>query len=133
MNNAKYIEVRAGVRYWEDASINGAEDEDGKLVPFRKGGCWCPVISLDDGLIQDWPEGMTASIHYKVCDQGEYWLLDAEKKRIAKYANDYVPDEFMCHGNRGYCDYIIFDVAADGKIVNYKKPGIDESRWEEIE
>jgi hypothetical protein len=27
--NATYIEVRAQVRYWEDATINGTEDTDG--------------------------------------------------------------------------------------------------------
>ena len=32
-----YIEVSAGVRYWEDATINGATDTDGTLTPMRKG------------------------------------------------------------------------------------------------
>lgn len=133
MDNAKYIEVIAGVRYWEDATVNGVADDDGKLIPFRVGDCWRPVISLDDGQVQDWPEGMTASIHYKVCDCGEYWLLDAEKKRIAKYGDDYVPDKFLCHGSKGWGDYIILNVGADGKILNYRKPVIDESRWEEMD
>jgi hypothetical protein len=35
--NPIYIEVEAEVRYWEDASVNGQEDTDGKLMPFRFG------------------------------------------------------------------------------------------------
>ena len=69
MKNAKFIEVEAGVRYWEDASINGVEDTDGK-VPFRKGDAWCPVIELQTGQVQNWPVGVEANIHYKVCDAG---------------------------------------------------------------
>ncbi|HDV6155981.1 TPA: hypothetical protein RJN95_006545, partial [Pseudomonas aeruginosa] len=57
---ATYIEVSAEVRYWEDAKINGKEDSDGSLVPFRRGDLWCPVICLEDGLVMNWPAGMIA-------------------------------------------------------------------------
>lgn len=30
---ARYLEVCAQVRYWEDATVNGAEDADGTLIP----------------------------------------------------------------------------------------------------
>lgn len=123
--SAAYIEVCAEVRYWEDATINGVEDTDGTLTPFRKGGTWRPVIRLSDGLVMDWPEGMTADIHFKVCDQGEYWLLDENKNRIAKWAGFYVPTDFLCHGDQGYGDYIIFKVGADGKIEKYRTPEIE--------
>lgn len=35
MNNFNYIEVEAGVRYWQDASVNDQEDEANslKLIP----------------------------------------------------------------------------------------------------
>lgn len=69
-----YIEVSAGVRYWEDASVNGAEDTEGSLIPFRKGDNWEPVIRLADGMVMEWPQGTTADVHFKVCDAGEYWL-----------------------------------------------------------
>lgn len=52
---ATYIEVSAGVRYWEDATINGATDTDGTLTPMRKGDNWEPVIRLADGMVMDWP------------------------------------------------------------------------------
>ena len=50
-----YIEASAGVRYWEDATINGKDDTDGTLTPLRTGTNWCPVIRLADGVVMDWP------------------------------------------------------------------------------
>jgi hypothetical protein len=29
MSKPKYLIVEAGVRYWEDATVNGVEDKDG--------------------------------------------------------------------------------------------------------
>lgn len=124
-----YIEVSAEVRYWEDATVNGIEDSDGKLIPLQKGELWAPVIRLSDGVLMDWPDGFEADVHYKVCDQGEYWLLDEALRRVAKWASHYVPDEFLCHGDNGYGDYIIFRVGADGKIANWRTPGIDPAEW----
>lgn len=127
--NAKYIEVKAGVRYWEDATINGVEDEEGDLTPFRVGDCWCPVIELATGIIQDWPKNMVAGIHFKICDDGEYWILDENKNRIGKWNGDYVPNKFLCHGDNGYGDYIVFDVDKDGKIIGYKTPMVSQGEW----
>jgi hypothetical protein len=121
---AIYIEVCAGVRYWEDASVNGVEDTDGVLIPMRKGGTWTPVIRLADGAVMDWPQGMTADVHYKVCDQGEYWLLDDDLGRVAKWAGFYVPDDFLCHGDHGYGDYIIFKIGGDGLIEGWRAPEV---------
>jgi hypothetical protein len=131
---AEYIEVSAEVRYWEDATVNGQEDTDGSLIPFKSGLLWKPVIRIADGVVMNWPQGTVASIHYKVCDAGEYWLLDAEKKRIAKASGYYVPDG-LCHGDTGCGDYIIFDVDGSGQIAKYSKPDIElstdesESGW----
>lgn len=30
------LKVEAGVRYWEDATVNGIEDVDGALIPCKK-------------------------------------------------------------------------------------------------
>jgi hypothetical protein len=122
MKNPEYIEISAEVRYWEDASINGVEDSDGTSIPCRKGDLWTPVVRLDDGLILDWPEGKKADIHFKVCDAGEYWLLDAEKTRIAKWAGFYVPDDDLCPGKSSHGDYIIMCVGSDGKIDGWRRP-----------
>ena len=138
MSEPAYIEVSAEVRYWEDASVNGSEDTDGTLIPFRKGGLWGPTIRLADGAVMDWPQGMTADVHYKVCDAGEYWLLDADRNRLAKWAGFYVPDDFLCHSGTGYGDYIILKIDAEGLIQNWSRPDVrmvcacdedDQSGW----
>lgn len=126
---ATHIEVEAGVRYWEDSSVNGVEDGDGTLIPFRNGDAWCPIISLADGRVENWPSGTESSVHYKVCDAGQYWLLNAAGERIAKWGGFYVPDDFLCHGGDGYGDYIILEIDGDGLINNYAVPAIDPDRW----
>ena len=124
----KYIEVSAGIRFWEDAIVNGVEDFDGSSMPLRVGDKWCPTIRLEDGYIVGWPEGTTADVHYKVCDQGEYWLT-TDNGRVAKWRGDYVPDDFLCHGEDGFGDYIIFEVGADGKIKGWQQPVIYADWW----
>ncbi len=142
--SATYIEVSAEVRYWEDAQINGIEDTDGTLTPFKRGELWCPVIRLADGQVVDWPEGTVADIHFKVCDAGEYWLLDDSKQRIGKWGGYYVPDDFLCPGDTGYGDYIILKINAEGAIQKWTPPAIEwgcdcddddesQSRWKKME
>jgi hypothetical protein len=127
MENARFIEVSAEVRYWEDGTLNGKEDTAGE-IPLRRGDNWEPIIELHTGQILDWPQGVEASVHYKVCDAGEYWLLNENRERIAKWKGHYVPDAVLCAGSRGHGDYIIFTVSADGKIVKWA-PRLDEERW----
>lgn len=130
----RYLHVSAAVRYWEDARVNGVEDTKGALIPFRNGPFWCPIIDLETGTVVAWPEGMVASIHYKVCDAGHYWLSESAGpggERL-KWAGDYVPAAFLCHGDRGYGDYIIFDVDADGKIANFRRPTVDPGQWVKV-
>lgn len=129
MIKAKYLEVLAGVRYWKDAEVNGVEDVEGNLIPFRQNDLWKPIIDIENGVILDWPQGMIANVHYKVCDQGKYYLLDENKNRIAQWRGYYVPDSFLCHGDQGFGDYIIFDVDQNGKIKNYQKPVVDRDTW----
>lgn len=128
MKQARFIEVSAEVRYWEDAYLNGEEDADGK-IPLRNGILWEPVIDLENGKVQNWPEGTAADVHYKVCDQGEYWLLSESKQRIAKWNGYYVPDKILCVGDEGYGDYIIFEVGVDGFIIGWNKPILDAEQW----
>jgi hypothetical protein len=128
----KYLRASAAARYWEDADINGVIDADGSLIPLRKGDCWDPTIDLETGAVLDWPKGTTASIHYKVCDQGQYWLQDAECRDVAKYLSDYVPD-LLCVGDNGYGDYIILNIDADGLIEGWRTPSIDPEQWDVIQ
>lgn len=114
----KYLQAKCGVRYWEDASVDGVEDTDGTLIPCREGDLWSPLIELETGRILNWKQGVEASIHYKVCDAGEYMLLDAAKEVVKRIA-DYVP-AIMSPKDSGYGDYVIMDVNADGVIQNWK-------------
>lgn len=129
MKPAMYIEVLAEPRYWEDAEVNGQRDNDGSLIPFRIGDEWRPVIRLADGMVLDWPPGMVAKIYYKVCDQGMYWLQDADRKRVAKWAGHYVPNDFLCHGDNGLGDYILMNIGADGMVVGWTPPIVNPARW----
>lgn len=131
IENAKFIELDAGVRYWEDAYLNGKEDANGE-IPLRNGDGWQPTIELATGRVLDWPAGVEADIHYKVCDAGMYWLLDEAKRRIAKWRDYYVPNDFLCVGDNGYGDYIILKIDAGGLIPGWRNPGVDVDKWEQI-
>lgn len=125
----QYLEIRAGVRYWEDATVNGKEDVDGSLVPCRDGVLWCPTIVLDTGEILGWPSGTTASIHYKVCDSGEYYLLDSNRDRISRCNSWYVPSGIICPKKESFGDYIILEVDNEGCIVDWRKPDLSKEEW----
>jgi hypothetical protein len=120
--------VSAGVRYWEDTEVNGISDKAGTLIPFRSGDLWRPAIELATGKVLNWPTDTTADIHYKVCDAGEYHLEDKEGRR-AKYKGDYVPD-ILAVGERGFGDYIILKITAEGVIEGWKEPQLDDEDWE---
>lgn len=114
----KFLKADCGVRYWEDADVNGTTDEDGSLIPCRSGDSWCPVIDIETGAIRDWPAGTTADIHYKVCDAGAYQLLDADMN-VVKEIEGYVPS-IMSPGGNGYGDYVIMTIGPDGKIADWR-------------
>jgi hypothetical protein len=115
----KTLLVEANVRYWEDATVNGVEDENGDLIPCKVGDTWKPIIDLETGLITNWEKGKEANIHYKVCDAGEYWLQDENGEKIVKAKGYYVPD-FLAIDDSGYGDYIIMKVDKEGKINNWR-------------
>jgi len=124
----KYLQAKCGVRYWEDAEVNGVEDEDGALIPCRNGEDWEPLIELDSGKILNWKAGVTAKIHYKVCDAGEYILLDEQRQKVVEIEG-YVPD-IMCPGDSGFGDYVIMNVDENGVIENWK-PTFEEFELKE--
>ena len=125
----KYLKASVHVRYWEDSTLDDMQDADGQM-PGRKGEMWEPIISLEDGVIANWKIGHKASIHYKVCDEGEYYLLDENHKAVAKMpSGSYVPD-IMCPKGDGYGDYVIMDVNSDGMIDKWK---IDLTPFNSIE
>lgn len=114
----KTLLVDAGVRYWEDATVNGVEDEKGDLIPCRQNDSWCPEIDIDSGKILNWNQGTKADIHYKVCDSGCYAVKDANGE-IVMQIDGYVPDT-MAPSGEGYGDYIIMKVDESGMIEKWK-------------
>lgn len=113
-----YLRADCEVRYWEDATVDGVDDEDGSRIPLRLGDSWMPTIELATGIVCDWPPGVTATTHYKVCDAGTYALLDADKNVVVEF-NSYVPT-MMSPGGTGYGDYVIMSIGPDGRIADWK-------------
>lgn len=100
--------------YWEDGEINGIEDNDeSPKMPFVQDGRWKPLIDVDKGQVVDWAQGTTASIHYKVCDDGNYQLLDEGKFMVAELQYEYVPE--CLYGG----DYIILEIDEEGFIEGW--------------
>ncbi len=116
--DAKYLVVDAEPRYWEDATVNGKEDTYGTMIPCRKGDDWCPVIDIDNGQIINWTLGVTAKVHYKVCDAGVYELRTSDNILITR-KDVYVPT-CLSPGGNGYGDYIIMNIDENGVIENWK-------------
>lgn len=124
----KYLVVSANVRYWEDSSINGEDDtEDGQKIPLRNGDKWEILVNLETGKVADWPLGTTAHIHYKVCDEGEYWLIDDLRDRV-KYKDSYVPS-FLGVSGESYGDYIAMNINEEGFIEDWEFPKLNPEDW----
>lgn len=120
----KTLHVEAQVRYWEDTNVNGVEDtEDGDNIPCKEGDLWKPIIDLDSGKILNWEQGKTASVHYKVCDAGSYYLKDEKGETVLSIEDNYVP-RMLCPKENGYGDYIIMDIDETGQIAGWK-PTLD--------
>ncbi len=112
------LHVDAGVRYWKDATVNGKEDTEGDLIPCREGDRWKPIIDLATGKITNWNIGTEADIHYKVCGDGKYSLLDKSGSVIV-FRDGYVPS-VLYPNQDGYGDYIILNVDKDGMIEGWE-------------
>ncbi|MBQ4380499.1 MAG: hypothetical protein II806_04405 [Bacteroidaceae bacterium] len=125
----KYLVVDAHVRNWDSGEVNGEEDDDeNPRMPFANKACsmWNITIDVDEGRIVDWPEGVRAGVFYKVCDEGVYSLLDADKNLVER-VESYVPD-CLAISDTGYGDYICFDVEPDGHIEDWEfnQDSVDE-------
>jgi hypothetical protein len=120
VKEAKTLIVQAGVRYWDDATINGIkETEDGLNTPCKESDIWRLVIDIDTGVIVNWTQGTTASVHYKVCDAGSYIILDEFGNPILE-KKGYVPD-ILDLTRHSYGDYIILDIKENGQIAGWIK------------
>jgi hypothetical protein len=116
----KTLHLEAGVRYWEDTVINGEPDtENGEIIPCKEGKLWKPVIELETGKILNWQQGIKADVHYKVCDNGSYFVKDAEGNTILSIEQGYVPS-ILFPKKSGYGDYILLDIDENGFIQDWK-------------
>ena len=135
----RYVQLEAGVRYWEDADINGVEDVDlceakeptaprmpfaiptgekTNIAPYGE-YMWKILINVKTGNIVDWPVGTTADVHYKTCDENVVTFCDENKEPISDRYECYVP-HFLSPGGDGYGDYIILTVEENGHITNFR-------------
>lgn len=123
---AAILRVDAGVRYWEDGTINGREDNsEFPNMPFSASGRWNIEIDIDSGQILGWPKGTVAFVHYKVCDDGIYEIVDSTGAIICRLDDDYVPN-ILCPQDKGYGDYIIMEIDEEGYIHNWDKELIQQ-------
>ena len=106
---AVYLKVDAGVRYWEDAEVNGVSDSENpptipcaEFIHADNEYRWRPIIDIDNGVITNWEKGFTAQVHYKVCDDGIYTVTDKDGNIIVEHEG-YVPS-IMCPEDEGYGD-----------------------------
>ena len=121
------VRCMMGVRYWEDAKVNGLEDSDGDKIPLRKGDTWDITIDLESGTIENWTKGVTASVHYKVCDAGAYQLIDYDSNVVAEH-DYYVPD-FLAPKGGGYGDYVVMDIDEKGHIDKWSIDRYDLKKY----
>ena len=138
--NVRYFCVDAVPRYWEDADINGEEDiswdeqcegaqprmplavlnddprahKDEKYKIVFK-------IDLETGEIPEWPKGNKAAIHYKVCDQGKYWLETEDGERVHEIES-YCPHILEVGDSYPDGDYFIFNINEKGEIIQWPGP-----------
>ena len=133
---AKFLKVRAGVRYPEDSEFIEAEndrkvnyisdDEENPKMPFmeveydkygHKKFYWTPTIDLENGVIVNWPKGVKVHVFYKVCDDFECTVYDEYDNEVLHYEG-YVPD-FMSIEEEGYGDYIDMIINENGCMQNW--------------
>lgn len=140
----KYFCLDVGPRYWEDGTVNGEDDiayeiqETGERPkmplavpvehPSRKSDSWRWKLKIDvnNGHVQDWPQGYSADIHYKVCDDGTYWLEDENGNKYHEI-DSYVP-KILDFYHDSFGDYILMTINGEGYIEEWY--GEDKLRGE---
>lgn len=76
-------------------------------------------IRISDGKIMNWPDNTTGSFRtIKLVDTGDYEVTDAAGNSLERFTG-YVP-EVLSIEDKGWGDYLEFDVETDGKIKNWK-------------
>lgn len=103
------IRVVAKMRHQIDDAPNGMFGLTGETLDI--------IIDLEpEARIRGW-SGPAIKLHAKVCDCCSVYFLDFQTQ-VAAVEGDYVPS-FMPGKHWG--DYLIFDIAENGVITNWKK------------
>lgn len=129
--NIKYLKCHVYPRYLEDAYVDFNQDEpDEPMMPCitkDENGIysWNPMIDVDNGKIINWNCGVSASMNYKVCDEGDYELFDENFKIIDGIYSVYVPN-VMCPNSNGFGDYIDMTIDSNGFIKNWDRSKLIE-------
>lgn len=105
------IRCEMAVRYEEEQIPND--------FPGRKGDSITLTLDLETRKVRNWPGGVR-EIHIKVCDEGSYYLIDAEGNDVGKRESNYVPD---CVPGE-YGDYFIAAISNDGTIEGWEPTAI---------
>ncbi len=129
-SKVKFLGCLLGVRYWEDAAVNGLKEcNDAPTIPLRTiinnrygkdQEYWNIKVNIETGKILDWPHGTVASVHYKVCDDCYFTLFD-KNMEVMKKVESYVPSAIDLY-NDSFGDYIIFDIDEEGMIQDWRQP-----------
>lgn len=138
------IEVDTVIRYWGDTDVDGSPDIDfyeskgigqpripcAEQVKKAPDDCiysnhwrWRPIIEIETGRILNWRKGVSARVHYKVCDEFGCIFKNSQGNVIEGYEG-YVP-KFMCPKTEGDGDYIIMNINTDGYIDGWNKSFIE--------
>lgn len=140
LDEVRYLLVDAGVRYYEDATVDGEPDVDmyenyNVEGAFPKMPCveqikerptdvihtnhlrWRPIIDIKEGVIINWRKGTKAHAFYKICDDGTYSLLDTDKKVLYE-VDSYVPNVLAIEFS-GFGDYVDMFIDENGKISGW--------------
>ena len=136
----KILHINAGVRYYEDGTVNGTKD-----ISFeeQKNGCiprvpcvqildkeprWVINIDAESGTILNWTQGVKAFVQYKVCDDCDIeYSVDGEK--ICTNAGYWYCPDFLCPAGEGFGDYIIMHIDENGKIADWSYAEVES--WAE--
>lgn len=121
--SVKHLLAQMQVCYWEDAKVNGEdESDDTPKMPLKDGDMWNIKIDLSTGMIEGWPQGVTAQTHYKVCDAGIYSLLNAAGEVVVE--RDWYVPSMLSPSGEGFGDYVIMEIDGAGKIEGWS-PDLD--------
>jgi hypothetical protein len=93
---------------------------------------WVACVEIETGIIEGWKQGYKNSLFAKVVDQGNYYLMDADKN-IVEVLNGYAPNKLIPPTN-GFGDYIELEINKNGKITNwYENPSLKDFEEDEEE